>query len=346
MQSGPIPTTSAPAARYVWRNSATPTPARICSWRPVNEPASPATPTPTPAGELRTVRVQREVVLSAGSINSPQLLMLSGIGPADHLRSVGIEPVVDLSWVGSNLSDHLASGIVVGTSRTDTLVAAETIPNLLNYLTRRGLAHFERRRGARLPTQPSRPRGPGHRTDLRAGCVSRPRRHRADGARFHRGCRPVTARVARHHQAGIERPAGATRDRSAYLSAEADVATLAWGVGRAVEVVRTEPLAGVVTHPIRPTPIPETEEGRRDSLRAHAETLYPPAGTCAMGVDESAVVDPELRVRGVEGLPGRRRFRHAQVDQGSHPRCHDHDCRAGCRPLARPLTELAERRRG
>jgi choline dehydrogenase len=254
-------------------------------------------------GELRTVRAQREVVLSAGSINSPQLLMLSGIGPADHLRSVGIEPVVDLSGVGSNLSDHLASGIVVGTSRTDTLVAAETIPNLLNYLTRRrglltsnvGEAH------AFLRSRPDL-EGP----DIELIFAPVPYLDHGDTEPTAHGY-TVGVVLLQPESRGTIRlasndPLAPPVIDPAYLSAEADVATLAWGVGRAVEVVRTEPLAGVVTHPIRPTPIPETEEGRRESLRAHAETLYHPAGTCAMGVDESAVVDPELRVRGVEGL--------------------------------------------
>ena len=74
-----------------------------------------------------------EVILAGGTVNSPQLLLLSGIGPADHLRALGIPVAVDLPGVGRNLQDHLAAGFVVGCPRPCTLAGAESAPNLLRF---------------------------------------------------------------------------------------------------------------------------------------------------------------------------------------------------------------------
>ena len=254
-------------------------------------------------GELRTVRVSREVVLSGGAVNSPQILMLSGIGPADHLRSVGIEPVVDLPGVGSNLSDHLASGSIMGTSRTDSLLAAESIPQLLKYLVgRRGLltsnvgeahAFVKSDPGLADPDVElifapvpfldhgdTEPEGPGY----TIGAILLQPESRG------------TIRLASSD------PFADPLIDPRYLSTTRDTETLLWGFDKAMEIFRTEPLASYVTDPIRPDVTPSSHEDRMAALRRWSETLYHPAGTCSMGVGDGAVVDPELKVRGIAGL--------------------------------------------
>lgn len=254
-------------------------------------------------GEIRTARAEREVILSGGAVNSPQLLLLSGIGPADELRTLGIDPVVDLPGVGRNLSDHLAAGIVVSTTRTDTLVAAETLPQLLKYLfARKGLlssnvgeAHAFLKSDDSLPacdlefvfapvpfldhgqTEP-----PGH--GLTIGVILLQPKSRGR----------ITLSSADPTAPPVIDPN--------YLAEPEDLQVLIVGAKRAAEVFATEPLASEVGAPIRPESMPTDDAGWAQAIRAHAETLYHPVGTCAMGVGDDAVVDPELRVRGVEGL--------------------------------------------
>ncbi len=254
-------------------------------------------------GEIHTARVEREVILSGGAVNSPQLLLLSGIGPADELRAVGVEPVVDLPGVGRNLSDHLAAGIVVSTSRTDTLVAAEKPVQLIKYLVARkglltsnvGEAHAFFKSDESLPacdlefvfapvpfldhgqTEP-----PGH--GLTIGVILLQPRSRG-----------------RITLASADPTAPPLIDPN-YLAEPEDLQALIVGVKRAVDVFGTEPLASEVGAPIRPESFPTDDAGWAQAIRAHAETLYHPVGTARMGTDDEAVVDPELRVRGVEGL--------------------------------------------
>jgi len=85
-------------------------------------------------GKSETIQASREVLLCGGAINSPQLLMLSGVGPADHLKSVGIETVLDLPGVGQNLQDHLASGVLFQSKQAVSLSDAEKFSNVLKYL--------------------------------------------------------------------------------------------------------------------------------------------------------------------------------------------------------------------
>ncbi len=254
-------------------------------------------------GEVRTVRVSGEVVLSAGAVNSPQVLMLSGIGPADHLRSVGVEPVLDLPGVGSNLCDHLASGLVVGTSRTDSLVAAETVRQLARYLSRRkglltsnvGEAHAFLRSRDDLAAP-----------DIELIFAPVPYLDHGDTQSEGHGYTVgvVLLQPASHGTIRLASsdPLAPPVIDPAYLSVAEDLDTIAWGLGRAVDVLETQPLAEVITDPIRPERIPRTDAERRETVRLHAETLYHAAGTCAMGTGDQAVVDHVLRVRGVAGL--------------------------------------------
>ena len=253
--------------------------------------------------QLRTVRARRDVILAGGAVNSPQILMLSGIGPAEHLRGVGIEPIVDLPGVGANLSDHLACGFVMGTSRTDSLVVAETPLQLLNYLIRRrglltsnvGEAH------AFLRSDPTLA-GP----DIEL--IFAPVPFLDHGATEPEGHGyTIAAILLQPESRGTVRlasadPFAAPLIDPGYLQAAPDLETMAWGLERVAEIFSTEPLASYVTDPMRPESVPTTDDDRIAAIRQWSETLYHPVGTCALGVGDDAVVDAELRVRGIDGL--------------------------------------------
>ncbi len=245
----------------------------------------------------------REVVLSGGTVNSPQLLALSGIGPRGDLEALGIEVVTDLPGVGRNLSDHLVAGFVVGTDRTDTLVSAESLGNLVRYLLARrgpltsnvGEAHAFFRSDPSLDAPdlellfapvPFLDHGatdpPGHGFTL--GTILLQPRSRGT----------IRLRAAD--------PSVPPAIDPAYLSDPEDLRILVSGLRRAQEVLGTEPLAAMVAGPMRPEALPRTDADREAVVRRHAETLYHPVGTCAMGTGADAVVDPELRVHGIEGL--------------------------------------------
>ncbi len=245
----------------------------------------------------------REVVISAGAVNTPQLLMLSGIGPADHLADHGIEVVMDSPDVGANLSDHLSTASVGATDRPDTLAAAESPAQLANWLTRRrglltsnvGEAH------AFIRTRP----------DIAAPDIE---------LIF------APAVFLDHGQADIDdlgytigvvllapESRGTIRLQSSspddpvvidprYLSAQADVERLILGLRRAQQVHQASPLAGMETGPLIPDQWLHRDAQWRTHLEEISETLYHPAGTARMGSDDRAVVDPSLRVRGVDGL--------------------------------------------
>lgn len=254
-------------------------------------------------GELRTVRARKEVILAGGAVNTPQILMLSGIGPASHLAELGIEVVVDAPGVGSNLSDHLAAGLMMETTRTDSLVAAETPLQLVDYLTRRrGL--LTSNVGEAHAFLESRPGLGGPDIELIFAPVpfldhglTEPDRHGYTIAAIllqpeSRG----TVRLASND------PLDPPLIDPGYLTEERDLDRLVWGLERVAEVFATQPLAEVIGAPIRPETLPTTDGERVEAVRAWSETLYHPVGTAAMGPTPDFVVDSRLRVRGVSGL--------------------------------------------
>ena len=254
-------------------------------------------------GALHTARVRREVILAGGAVNTPQILMLSGIGPAEHLTDVGIEVLVDAPGVGSNLSDHLAAGLIMETTRTDSLVAAETPLQLVDYLTRR--------RGLLTSNVGEAHAFVASRPDLDVpdielifapvpfldhGLTESDRHGYTMAAVLLQPESRGTVRLA------SDDPLAPPRIDPRYLTADGDLDRLVWGLERVADVFATEPLAGVIGEPIRPETLPRTEDERVDVIRSWSETLYHPVGTAAMGSDPDSVVDPHLRVRGVDGL--------------------------------------------
>jgi len=252
-------------------------------------------------GIEKTAEARREVILCGGAVNSPQLLLLSGIGPAEELAALGIPVVANLPGVGRNLLDHLAVAVIMGVRRPITLLNAESPANLLKFLLlRKGMltsnvaeAHAFVRSAPHLSAPDlelvwapypyvdhgmTRPTGHGMTI---AAVLLRPR---------------SSGRLTLRSPHPMEPP----RIDPRYLSDPADLELLVTGVRRAQEVFRAPALAREETVPIEPAPGTETD--LPTFIRQKAETLYHPVGTCRMGVDEGAVVDPALRVRGLAGL--------------------------------------------
>jgi choline dehydrogenase len=256
-------------------------------------------------GRRHVVRAAREVVLAAGAVNSPQLLMLSGVGAAAELRRHGIAVVADVPGVGQNLQDHLATGIVVESRTPVTLAAAESAAHLARWLfLRRGpltsnvaeaLALVRVGAGAsaadvELIFAPA--------AFIEHGFVKVPQHAMTIGVVLlqPRSAGSITLRSVD--------PVAPPLIQPRYLSdpGGADLRLLVAGMKLARRVFATAPLAEHVGAPIAPERGVESDEALAAYVRTTSQTLYHPVGTCRMGSDPGAVVDPELRVRGVDNL--------------------------------------------
>jgi choline dehydrogenase len=257
-------------------------------------------------GRREVVRVRREVLLCAGAINTPQLLMLSGIGDRDQLAEHGIDSVHHSPEVGANLRDHLA--VLLGFEcPNDTLVAAEKPRELINYLTRRrgmltspfGEAYgFVRSRpDLELP-------------DLELIFAPAPFFDEGIGEPYP-GHAVVTGPILlKPKSSGTITLASADANVKPlidprYLSDDAgeDRAALMEGLRISARIAECPGMRSVIGGIARPPRVSElNEETLEMALNTLSHTLYHPVGTCRMGADDASVVDPALRVRGVAGL--------------------------------------------
>ncbi|HEY0449275.1 GMC family oxidoreductase [Actinophytocola sp.] len=251
-------------------------------------------------GTESDVHVDGEVLLSGGAVNSPQLLMLSGIGPAEHLRTHGIEVVANVAEVGENLHDHPAAAILWRTRGTSDLVNLAGTGALLRWkLTGRGpFASNVGESGAFYATRPGLPA-----PDIQV--------HIAPTLFYDNGMREPTVPG---FTAGATLVDVASRGRlrlrsadprwrpaidPAYYSEPIDMDTMVSALRTMIEIGAHAPLSRFLAGPFMPARLDGvTDEELRAHVRAVTQTLYHPVGTCAIGT----VVDPSLRVEGVEGL--------------------------------------------
>ncbi len=255
--------------------------------------------------EDEEVPAGREVVLCGGAIGSPHLLQLSGIGPREPLEEAGVEIVHELPGVGANLLDHLANGLLVRTQGVETLASAESLRNLVNWALRgRGpLTSNVAEAAAFVRTRPDV-------TTPDLELIFLPVLFEEEGLK-----QPTEDGLTLGVVLLQPRSVGTVTLRSAdplappaidprYLtdSSGQDVRTLIFGLRLARRVLAQQPLASFVDEELLPGAGARSDDDLLAHLRALSQTLYHPAGTCRMGTDPLAVVDPELRVRGVAGL--------------------------------------------
>jgi choline dehydrogenase len=236
----------------------------------------------------------REIILCGGTVNSPQLLLLSGIGPRDELERHGIPVLHELAGVGAHLEDHLAGGVLYESQLPVTLYAAEKPLQILRYLaTRRGMLTSNVAEAAAFVR--SLPDAPAPDLEL----LFAPVLFEEEGLVPPRGHGFTIGAILLQ-----PRSSGAIRLRSAdplaapeidpcYLSHGEDLEVIVRGIELARKIASMPAFDGIVGAEIEPGDAPVDEW-----IRSRAHTLYHPVGTCRMGT----VVDAELRVRGLEGL--------------------------------------------
>ena len=253
--------------------------------------------------EHKVAYAAAEVVLAGGAVNSPQLLMLSGVGPADHLREHGIEVLVSLPGVGQNLHDHPAVPLVWHTKDTTDLAELNTLVNVgrAKALGRGPLVSNVGEAGGFFSS----------RDDLAAPDLQA---HVAPSGFWDNGLHePTTRKITVAPTLVSVASRGRLRLRSAdprwhpeidpaYYDDPTDLDAMVAGARRLIETVSSGPVAKHIQGAFMPQSTTPSEEELVEHVRRHSQTLYHPVGTCAMGTGEQSVVDPELRVRGVDGL--------------------------------------------
>jgi choline dehydrogenase len=257
--------------------------------------------------QVKQARAEREVISCGGAINSPQLLLLSGIGEGDQLKAHGIKTVAEVKGVGRNLQDHLHSMV-----KWDCAQPVSLYNNVKGLGPIKALAQYVLFKS-----------GPSTTPGLEALAFVKSRPEAADPdlqyhfvmVLYNDHGREILPKHGFMSYFNLSRPEsrGTISLRSAdpfthpviepnYLSAEADLRVLRAGIKISRDVVGQKAFDPYRGAEFAPGPAVKTDAEIDAYIRQNSETLYHPVGTCKMGQDDEAVVDEQLRVRGVEGL--------------------------------------------
>ena len=260
-------------------------------------------------GKMTDIRARREIVLSAGAIGSPQILMLSGVGDPEQLKPHGIEVKSEVKGVGKNLQDHLQARPIFKTDLSTINVETD------NYFKQAliGLQYLLTQKGPMTMA-----------ASLGTGFLKTEDHLERPDIQFHiqpfsannavEGPHPFSAFTAsvlqlRPESAGHLELSSANMDdhpliHPNYLATDTDCRTIVKGIQIARKIAEYEPLKSHVTEEFAPGSDVafDDEEATLDWARRTAVTIYHPTGTCKMGIDDMAVVDARLKVKGVEGL--------------------------------------------
>lgn len=263
-------------------------------------------------GQVNTVRCQQEVILSAGAIGSPHILQHSGIGDAEHLKGLGIKVQQHLPEVGRNLQDHLFGHLKFGVKKAsdsrNALLRSKsgmlgqlfrwllTGRGAMNTTTSQVVGFFKstpdlNRADLQLVMRPFSfhvlPTGKVVMDDVPAMTAS-----------------AIQTRPFSRGQVRIDSPDPTVRSKIDinYLSDSRDVDVLLRGMAKIREIMRQPAIASLLSVEIEPGAQACSQQALEQYLRSTAGTVWHPAGTCRMGSDENSVLDPQLRVRGIQGL--------------------------------------------
>ena len=258
--------------------------------------------------KIITVNVSKEVVLCGGAINSPHLLMLSGVGDKYHLQDHGIECKKHLPGVGKNLMDHLDMTVMVKdlSSRSIGISMASlgrNIVEIFRYFTkRRGmLSSNASEAGAFLSVS-----NDNSRPDIQLHFLPSFIRDHGRKLTYGHGCTVHVCQLRPKSKGDIflssGEPLDAPKMNPNYLSDPEDIEVLLKGVKVARGIFKTKAFSSSNGGEDAPGKAVVSDEALREDIRQRSETIYHPAGTCKMGIDDMAVVDPTLKVYGVKGL--------------------------------------------
>ena len=253
------------------------------------------------------VRAEREVLVTAGAIGSPKLLMLSGIGPADELAALGIQVMHDLPGVGRNLQDHYGTDVIYELHEQVSIDRYKKWHWML-------MAGLEYQLFGKGPVASNIVEGGAFWFAEKDITVPDMQFHFLTGAGVEAGVRavPSGAGVTMNNYCTRPRSRGSVKLRSSdpaeaplidpnYLADPYDLKVSIAGLKKMREIMAQPAFAELIKRAHHPADVRNDAEAE-EHLRGSGRTSYHPVGTCKMGQDVSAVVDPQLRVRGIEGL--------------------------------------------
>lgn len=260
-------------------------------------------------GKAETLHANHEVILAASSINSPKLLMLSGIGPAAHLKEHGITPIVDRSGVGQNLQDHLELYIQMASKQPVSLykywnLIGKGMIGAQWLFTKTGLGASNQFESCGFIRSDAGVDYPDIQFHFLPIAVRYDGQAAAEGHGFQAHVGPMRSPSRGSVSLRDSNPASDPLIRFNYMSTEKDWIDFRKAIRLTREIFSQpafEPYSG---HEIQPGDAAQSDEDLDAFIREHAESAYHPCGTCKMGRqdDPMAVVDPDCRVIGVEGL--------------------------------------------
>lgn len=252
------------------------------------------------------VLARHEVVLSAGAIGSPDILLRSGVGPAEQVKAAGGTVVLDAPHVGQNLQEHVDIMLInASRSMASYGVSIRAMPRLAIDAARwvfsqSGMLSSNMvEAGGFVRSSPS-----VDRPDLQFTFIPGKKSTRGRMVEWGHGVSLHTCLLRPKSRGSVTRtgPEGAPAIDLGLLTNEADVALLAKGAQIARKIIAQDPFRRHGVEEIHPGPAVQGDAAFRDFVRDNAKTIYHPVGTCAMGANGSAVIDPRLRFNGLEGL--------------------------------------------
>ena len=259
-------------------------------------------------GVLRQARARREVLLAGGSINSPQLLQLSGIGPAALLQPLGIPVVHDLPGVGENLQDHIGGRVVYRCTNANTI---NEISRSWRRKLHAGLQYLLARRGVlMMGAAPiglfARIRPGAGSPDVQYQFLAGSSPKAGDPMHDFPGCTLVTIPCRPESRGWLRiRSADPTMPPAIqpnYLATQTDKDIVVGGLKLARQIFQTAAMRPFVTEEVMPGPAADDDAALLEHVRQTGGTTFHPTSSCMMGPHPMAVVDPELRVRGIGAL--------------------------------------------